>query len=281
MNSNNNYYHILGIDKSASPEEIKQAYRQLALKHHPDRNPGDKGAEEQFKLISEAYAVLMDPIKRSQYDRTMTPGFDSRSEPDSGFSYSQEDILKEFFSSPAARQAFRDLSHEFKRFGFRFDEKFLQRHFFGGRGFFFGGVIFRGSFPGRARRRRGPERRKDFSREYRKEPSISKGTGFLPKLWDRVSKSVKQKTQQLIGSSGAPAIADEPDIHYNLAISAAQAASGMQVQVTFNRDGKPHKVSVRIPPATKNGSRLRLKNMGHHRHDGTCGDLFLHVQVSA
>jgi|UniRef100_A0A7V6DQ20 molecular chaperone DnaJ len=63
-----NYYEILGVRANATQEEIKSAYRQLALKYHPDRNPGDKVAEEQFKKISEAYQVLSDPEKRQLYD---------------------------------------------------------------------------------------------------------------------------------------------------------------------------------------------------------------------
>jgi curved DNA-binding protein len=63
------YYKILGVDRSASKEEIKRAYRQLALKYHPDKNPGDKRAEGRFKEINEAYDVLGDSAKRSKYDQ--------------------------------------------------------------------------------------------------------------------------------------------------------------------------------------------------------------------
>lgn len=63
------YYKILGVDRNASDEEIKRAYRKLALKYHPDRNPGDKSAEERFKEINEAYQVLGDPAKRARYDQ--------------------------------------------------------------------------------------------------------------------------------------------------------------------------------------------------------------------
>jgi molecular chaperone DnaJ len=70
------YYDLLGLDKAASAEEIKKAYRKQALQYHPDRNPGDKAAEEKFKQINEAYAILSDPDKRAHYDRfgTVAPG---------------------------------------------------------------------------------------------------------------------------------------------------------------------------------------------------------------
>ncbi len=63
------YYEVLGVGRDASPEEIKKAYRKLAIRYHPDRNPDNKSAEEQFKKASEAYGVLADPEKRSRYDR--------------------------------------------------------------------------------------------------------------------------------------------------------------------------------------------------------------------
>src|ERR1700730_17492416 len=63
------YYEVLGIKRDAKPEEIKKAYRRLARKYHPDVNPGDKSAEERFKLTTEAHDVLSDPKKRTIYDR--------------------------------------------------------------------------------------------------------------------------------------------------------------------------------------------------------------------
>ena len=80
------YYRLLGVERTASEQDIKKAYRKLALKYHPDRNPGDKEGEEAFKKISEAYAVLSDPEKRKQYDTFGESGFHQR--------YSADDIFR-------------------------------------------------------------------------------------------------------------------------------------------------------------------------------------------
>ena len=63
------YYEVLGVDKNATVEEIKKAYRKKAIQYHPDKNPGDKDAEEKFKEAAEAYDVLSDPQKRQRYDQ--------------------------------------------------------------------------------------------------------------------------------------------------------------------------------------------------------------------
>src|SRR5262245_27897971 len=68
MTTKRDYYEVLGVPRNASDQEIKSAYRRLALKHHPDRNPGDKEAEDRFKEAAEAYSVLCDPQKRQRYD---------------------------------------------------------------------------------------------------------------------------------------------------------------------------------------------------------------------
>lgn len=69
------FYSVLGVSRQASPEEIKKAYRKMAMKFHPDKNPGDKGAEEKFKEASEAYDVLSDPKKKQMYDQFGHAGF--------------------------------------------------------------------------------------------------------------------------------------------------------------------------------------------------------------
>jgi len=93
------YYKILGVSKSATPEEIKKAYRKLALKYHPDHNKGDKSAEARFKEMSEAYAVLSDSEKKKQYDMFGAEGFQSK--------FTQEDIFRGF-----------DFGSVFREFGF-------------------------------------------------------------------------------------------------------------------------------------------------------------------
>ena len=75
------YYEVLGVDKSASADDIKKAYRKLAMKYHPDRNPGDKTAEEKFKEVGEAYAVLSDADKKAKYDQFGFAGVDPNFNP--------------------------------------------------------------------------------------------------------------------------------------------------------------------------------------------------------
>ena len=91
------YYNILGVSKSSSKEEIKKAYRKLAMKYHPDRNPG-KNAEQKFKEASEAYEVLSDDKKRGQYDQ-FGKGFNDFKGPRGANFSNVEDILKEMFGN--------------------------------------------------------------------------------------------------------------------------------------------------------------------------------------
>src|ERR1700736_5966957 len=112
MATRSDYYKTLGVDKKASAEEIKKAYRKLARQYHPDRNPDDKAAEERFKEISQAYDVLGDPDKRKQYDSATGP-FATGGGPGGGFggfgnfdfdASSMGDILSNLFGGGGQRQ---------------------------------------------------------------------------------------------------------------------------------------------------------------------------------
>ncbi len=85
MPDKKDYYEVLGVSKDVSEKDLKAAYRKLAMKHHPDRSD-DPGAEEKFKELSEAYAVLSDPDKRQKYDQFGHAGINSQ--------YSQEDLFR-------------------------------------------------------------------------------------------------------------------------------------------------------------------------------------------
>ena len=128
---NKDYYRILGVAETATSNEIKKAYRKLAIQHHPDRNPDDPQAEERFKEITEAYGVLMDANKRSEYDRFRRNPFAGTGR-GPGFGYSQQDIFENMFRQAFGRDIFNDLNKEFKQSGYRSGVNFFEGLLFTG-----------------------------------------------------------------------------------------------------------------------------------------------------
>lgn len=134
------YYEVLGVDKNASAEDIKKAYRKSAMKYHPDRNPGDKDAEEKFKEIGEAYEVLSDDQKRSRYDQFGFAGVDPSYGAGAGAGYSGGyggfgdfgdlgDIFGSFFGGGGRRSQAKNSPRRGENVGVRLDLTFVEAAF--------------------------------------------------------------------------------------------------------------------------------------------------------
>ena len=250
------YYRILGVGPQATEEEIKRAYRRLALQYHPDRNPGDLQAAEHFKEISEAYAVLIDPAKRREYDAFRQA--QARQEPFRGRAWSRDDLFRDLFTNPRSADLFEELGREFSRLGFRFDDHFFRDTFFGGRGLFFGGVVIFGPFGVRRM-------------VFRPQREV---TGFLGWLANEVKAVVGaplQGVRRLLALGSGRRISDPVQV---LELTSDQARTGGKVRVVVERDGRVEELLVKIPPRIGPGTRLRLRGKGT-----SGGDLHLKVEV--
>jgi len=271
------YYRILGVRAEAGEEEIKKAYRKLAMKYHPDHNHGDKEAEERFKEINEAYAVLMDPVKKGHYQESerhkSQAGF-RYGRRSTGFSYSQEDILRDFFRQAHTNPFLQELMREFQRRGMRFDSSFINQTFFGGRGVYFGGAFSSGrtgTWSGRPGHRNPPGVRRNVSTNFRtpsEKSFISKvGRFFKNKILAPLLVEVPHRT---IGKN----------ITYKLAIDRDLADRGGLVMISHPRSDAGSKLSVRIPPGIRAGNKLRLKGQGLRKgKKDTRGDLYLEISI--
>ncbi|MGC8662576.1 MAG: molecular chaperone DnaJ [Candidatus Micrarchaeia archaeon] len=261
----NDYYNILGVSRNASTDEIKKAYRELALKYHPDRNKS-KEAEEKFKEINEAYAVLSDPEKRKQYDMYGPAGFNQR--------YSEDDIFRGF----NFEDIFKDLGINF---GFDFGAEDISEEFFSP----FGG-------------RRGRER-VGQSILYRLDITLKDVANGTEK--EIMFRHIK-KCPHCGGSGAEPnaKLVKCPECNgRGVILSVKNTFFGrIQTSSTCPRCGgsgkiydKPckvcngtggvvsdEKVAVKIPPGIEDGARLRLRGMGDFAKGGS-GDMFVEVHV--
>ena len=250
--SQRDYYQILGVEKNADSKQIKEGYRQLAFKYHPDRNEENPKASEKMKEINEAYAVLSDQAKRREYD-AMKQRFGSSAYNQFRNNYSERDI----FSGSDINHILEEMS---KAFVFRsFDDIFKE--FYGKEyrtfqfkrpGFFAGGFIFSGTFG------KGKHRQPLF-------PLPDK----LKKLSNFLLKSIGGVELQKKGA----------DINDVIHLNPQQAQEGGPYAYFLKKKSK--KLVVKIPPGVRDGQRIRLAEMGSNgKGGGLPGDLYLKVQIN-
>ena len=256
------YYQIIGVPENAGHQEIKRAFRKLAFKYHPDTNPGnEKRAEERFKEINEAYAVLGDKAKRQQFNFARKERFAGYG----GFQYSQQDIFQEILSN---QPKFDELSRMFAQAGLRFDQDFLNRVFFEGRG-----VIFQfytgpgGISPG----------------AHQQYPGQTRVSTYKPSWIERfLSRAVAKLSRYLLGKlfgiKYTPLPKQNLDQHIELELTSDEASTGGEKKVTYKRGKYKKRLMIRIPAGVKPGTKIRLKGMGL-TEDKQSGDLYLHIKV--
>ncbi len=274
--ANRDYYELLGVKKDSTPEEIKKAYRKLAVKYHPDKNPGDKQAEERFKEISEAYAVLCDTEKRKQYDQFGSDGFHQK--------FSQEDI----FRGADVNDLFRDM-------GFGGNDVFSR--IFGAKGGRSGFSSFR----------QGPRKGEDLAMEVHvtlREAAMGgeKRVGFqhagqreelsikIPAgIEDGAQLRLKGKGSQ--GTNGGPGgdlfltikvgrdvefTREGDDLVVERQIQFSEAALGTSLDVPTLDTPK----RIKVPAGVQSGTKIRLKGCGVPHRGGTGkGDLYVKIEV--
>jgi len=272
------YYQILEIPEQATEEQVKKAYRKLALEHHPDRNPDDPNSEEQFKEITEAYGVLMDPLKRREYDRYRKHPFPGpKGGP--GFGYSQQDIFENMFRQGFGRDMFNDLNMDFKQSGFRTGPDFFGTVFFGTAG----GI---GKF---LRMIPGPIGKIGTglwllstvgSALYAYKKKKQAGSSPLPGD-KKAAPSLPNSIKGLFGKPGRDTSSkSDPNLYYQITITPGEALSGAKKEISYQVGQDSERIQVSIPPGIVSGKKLRLREKGSRIH-GQRGDLILTVQIQS
>jgi curved DNA-binding protein CbpA len=234
------YYAVLGLAPGASDDEIRRTYRRLALQWHPDRNRGDGRAEERFKEISEAYAVLMDPAKRRAWEAARQGGFSA------GFPHSREDVFRDLFNDPRASTVFDELARELERLGLRVNRQDFERTLFGGR------VIVTG-------------------RVFAVSP-----WRVLGRL---AAGGLRLLGRRLLGLPPRGQQAGR-DVVFPLRLTALEADRGGRRRVTLRRADGDDEVLVMIPAGVRAGTRLRLRGKGRALPDGARGDAYLVIDIA-
>ncbi|MGH7268370.1 MAG: DnaJ domain-containing protein [Candidatus Rokuibacteriota bacterium] len=269
--SGTDYYGVLGLRAEAAGDEIRKAYRRLALQWHPDRNPGNLHAEERFREISEAYAVLIDPAKRRDYDRARRAGAPYASR------HTREDLFRDLFADPSASAVFEELAREFERRGMRVDRHHFRQTLFGGRAVVTGGVfIVTPLTPVLALFRlaraalRGPARLPSSTPE---APSLARPR----EIAERVARAVRWLLE--VPAGPAPPARHGDDLTIPLRLTRAEAQRGGRKRLTLDWDGARHEVLVTVPPGLRPGARLRLRGKGRASPGCPPGDIYLAVQV--
>ncbi|HEX8171514.1 MAG TPA: J domain-containing protein [Thermoanaerobaculia bacterium] len=277
------YYEILGVKKSATDEEIKKAYRSLAKKWHPDKHKGDKAAENKFKEISEAYAVLSDKEKREQYDRLGREAFGpGGANPFAGFDFSQF-----MGGGGGGGRTRRTSTRGGGGGGATIDFTDIFGDLFGGGG---GGGFDAG------RNARGADVQAETTIDLR--DAIQGTTLELRVGGERVKVKIPEgvsdgQTLRIRGKGnpGAGGAGDlhlivrvrphpfferrGDDIHIELPITVGEAIRGAEVDVPTIHGS----VRMRIPPATQSGRTMRLSGKGLKKKDGTAGDQYIRISV--